>query len=355
MTDPIPVDRLLLYCRAGFEKECAAEICDLGERLGVPGHARTRPDSAFVVFVPHDGDAAALFIRLRYRHLIFARQLLGVVAELPELPVGDRINPLLAAARSVGHRFGALLLETADTNEAKELSAFCRKFEKPFASVLGKAGLLTADPALPRLHVFFQGSAHALVAVSDPANSSPWPLGIPRLRMPHAAPSRSTLKLAEAILHFDLDERFAEGQTAVDLGAAPGGWTWQLTQRGLHVSAIDNGPMDKALLATGLVEHLRADGFHYQPKRAVHWLVCDMIEKPERIARLIADWIAEGKAQQAVFNLKLPMKKRYDEVQRCRELIATRLDTARMGYRLACRQLYHDREEITAFLMPLPH
>ena len=40
------------------------------------------------------------------------------------------------------------------------------------------------------------------VGVSTVANSSRWPMGIPRLRMPGGAPSRSTLKLAEALLEF---------------------------------------------------------------------------------------------------------------------------------------------------------
>jgi len=97
--------------------------------------------------------------------------------------------------------------------------------------------------------------------------------------------------------------------TGVDLGAAPGGWTWQLVDRGLQVTAIDNGPMDKALMQSGQVEHLRVDGFKYRPERPVTWLVCDMIESPARVAQTIASWIADGDAQKAIFNLKLPMKK----------------------------------------------
>src|SRR5690606_41702973 len=52
-----------------------------------------------------------------------------------------------------------------------------------------------------------------------------------------------------------------------DLGAAPGGWTWVLVRQGLRVIAIDNGPLREHLFDTGLVEHLRADGFRWQPAR----------------------------------------------------------------------------------------
>ena len=41
-------------------------------------------------------------------------------------------------------------------------------------------------------------SRDILVGTSDDPERSAWPLGIPRLRMPGDAPSRSTLKLAEA-------------------------------------------------------------------------------------------------------------------------------------------------------------
>ena len=65
-------------------------------------------------------------------------------------------------------------------------------------------------------------------------------------------------------------------------------------------------------------------------------------------ARALAGWIADGAAKQAIFNLKLPMKKRWAELQRCEALIAETL--AGSPYRLALKQLYHDREEVTGWL-----
>ena len=178
-------------------------------------------------------------------------------------------------------------------------------------------------------------------------------MGIPRLRMPGGAPSRSTLKLAEAFVTF-LGEREPEllraGMRAVDLGAAPGGWTWQLAHRGLRVTAVDNGPLKGDVLDDPLVTHLRADGLSYLPKRPVDWMVCDIAEQPSRIAALVARWIGEGHARQSIFNLKLPMKKRYDEVRRCEAIIRDALATAGMKHTLALRQLYHDREEVTGYL-----
>ncbi|WP_285527584.1 SAM-dependent methyltransferase, partial [Escherichia coli] len=50
---------------------------------------------------------------------------------------------------------------------------------------------------------------------------------------------------------------------AVDLGAAPGGWTWQLVNREMRVTAVDNGPMAENLMYSGLVDHQKVDGYQY--------------------------------------------------------------------------------------------
>jgi 23S rRNA (cytidine2498-2'-O)-methyltransferase len=105
--------------------------------------------------------------------------------------------PAIAGQRT---QFSALWLETADTNEAKELAAFCRKFRLPLETAMQRSELLNEQrPGQPRLHLFFQTSAAVSIGVSHPGNSSPWPMGIPRLRLPPQAPSRSTLKLGEAL------------------------------------------------------------------------------------------------------------------------------------------------------------
>jgi 23S rRNA (cytidine2498-2'-O)-methyltransferase len=187
--------------------------------------------------------------------------------------------------------------------------------------------------------------------MSFPGNRSELPGGIRRLRFPHAAPSRSTLKLEEAWHEFvprdEWDERLGEGMQAADLGAAPGGWTWQLVQRGMHVYAIDNGPMDKGLMATGLVEHLREDGFVWAPPCRLDWLVCDIVDRPARVEAMVERWLIRRWCREAVFNLKLPMKRRWPEVAACLERLAEALAEAGVAAEVGCRHLYHDREEVT--------
>ena len=264
--------------------------------------------------------------------------------------------PGFAADGAAPVNFGSLRLENPDTNDGKELSALMRSLaprllvalREQGMSCVAEAGFATKSGA--HLHALFPDGAHAYVGVSVAPWASPWPMGIPRLRMPGGAPSRSTLKLAEAIVTF-LPERDSEllrpGMRAVDLGAAPGGWTWQLARRGLTVTAVDNGPLKGEVRDDPLVTHLRTDGLAYLPRRPVDWMVCDIVEQPARIAALVARWIGEGHARNAIFNLKLPMKKRYDEVRRCAAIIDDALAKARVKHSLSLRQLYHDREEVT--------
>jgi 23S rRNA (cytidine2498-2'-O)-methyltransferase len=347
--------RLLFYCRAGFEKECAQEVTALAAEMGVDGFVKARPESGFALFQPHqEAMGVELAAHLDFSRLVFPRQMVRTGDLLTDLPEADRVTPIVHAARPLGARFAELWLEMPDTNDGKSLATLTRPLLPHLAKGLAKAGVQLDDPqAEERLHVFFVGGRACHVGVSTVANASRWPMGIPRLRTPKGAPSRSTAKLAEALMEFvdgphGRAARITPGMTAVDLGAAPGGWTWQLVQRGFMVTAVDNGPMDAALMDSGQVKHRRDDGFHYRPPDPVDWMVCDMVETPSRVAALVARWIAEGWCRECVFNLKLPMKKRFEEVERCRGIIDEALGGG--GYFLRLRHLYHDREEITGYL-----
>ena len=124
----------------------------------------------------------------------------------------------------------------------------------------------------------------------------------------------------------------------------------RLAHRGLRVTAVDNGPLKPEIADDPLVTHLRVDGLSYLPRKPVDWMVCDIVEQPSRIAALVARWIGEGHARRAIFNLKLPMKQRYAEIDRCKKIIDDGLRRARAPYSLVLRQLYHDREEVSGFI-----
>lgn len=342
---------LIAFCRPGFEGESALELTALAAAQNVHGYARTERGSGLVEWIPTPDDGLDVLVRkIDWRDTVFCRQLLEGFAKATAMDRTDRLASILPPIRASGMRYRDARVEAPDSDECRELAALCRALNSALVGVLKREKLL--DPAAPqRLHIVLTAADAALLARVDIMQGPIWSGGIPRLKFPHEAPSRSTLKLDEGLLVLledDERERWLKpGMTAVDLGAAPGGWTWQLVRRSMKVTAIDNGPMDSRLMDSGLVEHHRVDGFRYQPPKPVDWMVCDMVEQPRRVASRMAEWLAEGWCRMAMFNLKLPMKKRLDEVNLCREIFVERLAGRNLDWR--ARQLYHDREEVTVF------
>ncbi len=349
------------YCRAGFEPDLVAEFTALAG--GAPAAVSAVPSSGFALVTFTGREVKKAQSQLAWPKLVFARQFLRADAEPIALPTNDRVTPILDASKRFLEtqqieKISALRIEYPDTNDGKALSKLAQTLETRVGSQLASAGFVKeGNAALPRLHVLLTPERQAWLGLSDPTASSDWRNGIPRLRMPRDAPSRSTLKLAEAFHVFlgENEDRLLQSEMrAVDLGAAPGGWTWQLIHRGLHVTAIDNGVLRGELVDNALVRHLREDGFRYRPRKPVDWMVCDMVEKPVRIAQLVAMWMREGWTDRCIFNLKLPMKKRFEEVERCRAIIREAMEANGRPFEMRIKQLYHDREEVTGYCRYIP-
>lgn len=358
---------VLAWCREGFEGDCGQELADaVTQLLGL----RRRPvplaasGGAFVTLpLASVSELQTLARRLKFGELVFSRQIAFGFGPLELGEVRDRATPVASAAAEIlgpvaGTEFSRLAITYPDNNDGKELTRFAKLVHPAIAKALGKAGINTRSgnaPArgangLPQLNIFFHDHAKsACLTWIDPAKSSPWTDGVARLKFPPAAPSRSTLKLEEAFHVFmtrdQRDQMLRPGLTVVDLGASPGGWTWQFVQRQMFVTAVDNGKMDAALLAGGMVDHRAEDAFKYRPKTPVDWMVCDVVEQPSRVAKLAAAWVSGGLCRNLVINLKLPMKQRHEEVLRCLETIRNASDK----WHIAAKQLYHDRREVTVF------
>lgn len=345
---------IVLYCRPGFEKECGAEIQEKSAWTEIYGYLELRKNEGIVFFhLNNSNEGDALIKQMPLRRLIFARQWFLSLTPIIDLPDFKRVE---AITEVLGNewQYADLRMETPDTNDGKELSKFCRKLAVPLRQALRKSNSLTEkgdnDGAI--LHALFLSGQQVILGYSISHNSSPHVMGIPRLKFPGNAPSRSTLKLDEAFLYFiprdEWDERLTSGMNAVDLGAAPGGWTYQLVRRGMMVTAIDNGAMAESLMETGQVKHKMMDGFKYTPmKQNVYWLVCDMIEKPQKVAKLMAEWLLKGYCKEAIFNLKLPMKGRYQQVNEDLQAMKDAFSEYKVKYELYAKHLYYDREEVT--------
>ena len=119
------MNKLVLLCRPGFEKECAAEITDKAGRLNVFGFARVKDNAGYVIFECYQAEEADKLAReLPFSSLIFVRQMFVVGELLQDLPPEDRITPIVGMLQGVVEKGGELRVEVADTNESKELMKF---------------------------------------------------------------------------------------------------------------------------------------------------------------------------------------------------------------------------------------
>jgi 23S rRNA (cytidine2498-2'-O)-methyltransferase len=208
------------------------------------------------------------------------------------------------------------------------------------------------------LFIFFDSFQSVYMGHEKLNTQGPWPTGIPRFKSYAKAPSRSTLKLEEALAVFKAKSGngnlVTSGMTAVDLGAAPGGWTFLLVRLGCFVTAIDNGALDQTLLASGMVDHFCEDAFKFKPDKPVDWLVCDMIEQPQKVAKLVGKWFELGWCNKAIVNLKLPMKQKLDAIdeslQVLQENAESNINEQDLVLDIFWKHLYHDRDEVTLMI-----
>ncbi len=177
------------------------------------------------------------------------------------------------------------------------------------------------------------------------ASREAWLGGQRRMADDDAAPSRSYLKVEEAYIVIGREP--VAGETVVDLGAAPGGWSYSAAKRGARVIAVDNGPLKGGALNHPLIEHRLEDAFKFHPPEGVvfDWLFCDLVEEPHHVMQnIVAPWLAGGWCRRFVINLKFG---HVDSLALLREIRADVSPFARYAANFRIRHLYHDREEFT--------
>jgi len=362
---------IIFYCRSGYEADLLAEVEQRCAENDLFGYAKFNKNSALLRFTLPQvnlGTGLNAYINTnkqlpRFENLVFARQKMVVIGDL-RFETTNRIAEIESflatqlAENNTPFQFSEVLVEYPDTEDGKQMAKFCKKFTVPLRSSLRKKAMLSKKPNNKGayLHLIFTDSTECILAISFAQDRSEHPLGIQRLKMPSEAPSRSTLKLEEAIKLFCSPAQeaalFVPGMRAVDLGACPGGWTYQLVNRKITVEAVDHGEIDAHLMATGLVEYYSEDGFLYKPQQGnVDWLVCDMIEQPTRVSELMLHWLESGLANAAIFNLKLPMNKRYRVVEPILTKLQSRLSDRFEDVIIKAKHLYHNRDEVTVFVV----
>jgi len=323
-------------CQPGFESLLEAELTAAGLCVEETGGGWVRT-SAAVVARPELCFAAQVWVEAVELRGESVNQLAGAVGDwfLGQIQ-GERIEGAWPCGFATAAGSDGLGRRAAGVEKA---------FHERLKKRLGRVARL-AVPDVPAgvgevrgLFVFFADFDRVFVARELMRG------GQRRMADDPEAPSRSYLKIEEA--YGVLGREPAAGETVVDLGAAPGGWSYSAAKRGARVIAIDNGPLKGGALNHPLIEHRREDAFGFRPPggEVMDWLFCDLVEEPHHVARnLIAPWLVNRWCRRFVVILKFG---RVDPLALLREVTAAGSPFRTETELLRVRHLYHDREEFT--------
>lgn len=294
-----PAETTAYLAPEGFAAELAHELGagveDLGGLFLAPGPPRPAAWAANVWFDPR---------RLAITSIADgAKQLRAIQRNWALCPLGL-------------HRRAALIQDRLPHVSAKPL-----KFPSPAPTApLGSWTLLAPDEIL-----------------AAPRCASPFPNGaVAFIEDKSGPPNRAYLKLWEALTV--LGRRPGEGETCLDLGSSPGGWTWTLAQLGARVISVDKAPLAPAVANLANVETRRESAFALKPVDVgpVDWLFSDVVCYPERLYRLVTAWLESGLARNMVCTVKF---------QGETDFAAQALFAAIPGGQL--RHLHHNKHELT--------
>lgn len=323
----------LFTTRPGSEQDVVDELAlaKVEARVRAGGLVEARAATTF-----DDGTLDVTFARQGFRiratlsgdEKVLARALADRAASLAPKDKALAIS-VFAPDTDDGNRL-APLAEEIETAASAHLAA--RKLV-PLASARETDALVVQGALLSPCEMIFGDVAGGLLL-------SPFRGGKARMAVAADSPSRASRKVEEA-LHW-LGTEPGAGEVCVDLGAAPGGWSWALLDKRCRVIAVDPAELREDVRAHPKLVHEKASAFGYAPPDPVDWLFCDMAWRPVEVARMLAKWARRDWARVLVSNVKLPMKQKAAIVREVREVVHGG------GWkRVRTRQLYHDRDEIT--------
>jgi 23S rRNA (cytidine2498-2'-O)-methyltransferase len=148
-------------------------------------------------------------------------------------------------------------------------------------------------------------------------------------------PSRAYLKLWEAFTRLGVLPM--PGETCLDLGAAPGGWTFVLAKLGALVTAVDKAHLDQRVANMPGVTWLEGSAFSLAPE-PVDWLFSDVVAYPDRLFLLVSMWIASGAARRVLCTLKFQGDTDHETTERFGSIPGGRI-----------MHLWHNKHELTFY------
>ena len=132
-------------------------------------------------------------------------------------------------------------------------------------------------------------------------------------------PGRAYLKLWEALTL--LGKKPQPGETCIDLGSSPGGWTWVLATLGANVISLDKSPLANNVAAMPNVQFRHGSAFDQDnvglekfnlaeptsnfSQNKIDWLCSDVICYPQRLLKLVQRWLDAKCCRNFICTIKL--------------------------------------------------
>jgi 23S rRNA (cytidine2498-2'-O)-methyltransferase len=180
-------------------------------------------------------------------------------------------------------------------------------------------------------------------------NLSSWPGGTRHFAHTPEQISRAEFKLLEALEVFGL-QLPAQGR-ALDLGAAPGGWTRIALEAGLHVVAVDPAHLDSQLAKQKRLDHYRGKAEDYLELAIRKHFRFDIIMNDMRMdARDAARLLVKASACLQADGFVLSVFKLPHATLQINPVITLKeaLNILNQRYHVVqARQLFHNRQEVT--------
>ncbi|KOR88938.1 SAM-dependent methyltransferase [Paenibacillus solani] len=303
------------------------------------------PGEVFVVTIDSSENEANRLITTRTP--IFLRHLFPVHLEIAadtSLDALSAVEEFLLKREEIGGSSAAIQIRKTENSPWKENPAALRgelqrrlaplELEYTVQSPAWIISLFAAD------HVWYVGVSHPEDNLSD------WNGGAVRFQREEGQISRAKFKLLEAEKQFGIP--FHSFLNALDIGAAPGGWTSFLLERGLEVTAVDPAKMHPSLAGNKnlRVIHKNAADVSFR-ENEFDLIVCDMSWSPKLMARMVKGLLYSLQpGGTAVITVKLLTKKPMALVK---EIMET-FEESRMQIQGA-KQLFHNRDEITLYMI----
>lgn len=248
------------------------------------------------------------------------------------------LNPRFIEIDSIGD--GAKKLRDIQRNWANYTFDFHRRsklLQEKLPHVSAKP--LKFPSALPQAPLGSWTMLRENLLLASPSCSSPFPNGAWIFEEnKDEPPNRAYLKLWEALMRA---QKFPKaGETCVDLGACPGGWTWVLQGLDANVISVDKAPLAPHIAKLPRIRFVQQSAFALKPADIgpVDWLFSDIICYPERLLRLVREWRDSGLARNMVCTLKFQGETDYAAIKEFLEISGSFV-----------LHLYNNKHEMTWF------